>query len=188
MLTVPNVISLIRIAILMPLFVVVLLAWGSPLWALIIAAVLAATDYLDGYIARRFNQVTILGRALDPIADRVSQIVISAAMVIGGYLQVWMAITVVACDLVLAFALIVKRRRRPIPVRWIGRIRTLLLMVGMPLVLLVAAVAPKDVLLVDGALVVVGAGVVLHAIADLTYAVSVARNTDRDVKDAHPVV
>src|SRR6202012_3699759 len=145
------------------------LAWKSPGWALIIAAILAATDYLDGYIARRFNQITILGRALDPIADRVSQIVISAAMVIGGYLQLWMAITVVACDLVLAFALIVKKLRRPIPVRWIGRIRTLLLMVGMPLVLLIAAVAPTNVVLKIAALSLVGAGVVLHAAADLTY-------------------
>lgn len=171
----------------MPLFVVVLLAWDSPGWALVIAAVLAATDYLDGYIARRFNQITILGRALDPIADRVSQIVISAAMVVGGYLPLWMAITVVACDLVLAFALIVKKRRRPIPVRWIGRVRTLLLMVGMPVRLLVAAVAPDNALLVDGSLVIVGAGVVLHAVADLTYALSVARDTEDRVKDAHPV-
>jgi cardiolipin synthase len=184
-LTVPNVISLIRIAVLMPLFVVVLLAWRSPGWAFVIAVVLAATDYLDGYIARRFHQVTILGRALDPIADRVSQIVVSAALVIGGYIPLWMAVTVLACDLVLGITLLFKGRS-PIPVRWIGRIRTALLMVGLPLVLLVAALAQHNVLLRLAVLVLVGTGVVLHAAADLTYALSLLRNTANQVKDAHP--
>lgn len=170
----------------MPLFVVVLLAWGSPALAFVIAVVLAATDYLDGYIARRFHQVTILGRALDPIADRVSQIVVSAALVVGGYIPLWMAVTVLACDLVLGTTLLFKGRR-PIPVRWIGRIRTALLMVGLPLVLLVAALAPHNLLLRLAVLILVGAGVVLHAAADLTYAWSLLRNTANDVKDAHPV-
>lgn len=169
----------------MPLFVVVLLAWRSPGWAFVIAVVLAATDYLDGYIARRFHQVTILGRALDPIADRVSQIVVSAALVIGGYIPLWMAVTVLACDLVLGITLLFKGRS-PIPVRWIGRIRTALLMVGLPLVLLVAALAQHNVLLRLAVLVLVGTGVVLHAAADLTYALSLLRNTANQVKDAHP--
>ncbi len=184
-LTVPNVISLIRLIGLMPLFVVVVLAWRSPGWGLIVAIVLGGTDFIDGYIARRFHQVTLLGKALDPIADRISQIVVSATLVIGGYLPVWMAVVVVAADLLLGVMLIL-RARGPIPVRWIGRIRTLLLMVGLPLVLLVAAVAPTNRVLVIAALVVVGVGVVLHAVADVSYAVSLVRNTAGQVRDAHP--
>jgi cardiolipin synthase len=183
--TVPNVISLFRLAVLMPFFVVVLLVWRSPGWALLVAVVLGATDFVDGYIARRFNQVTVLGRALDPIADRISQIVVSATLVVGGYLPVWMAVTVVACDLVLGTTLLA-RGRGAIPVRWIGRIRTALLMLGLPLVLLVAAVAPMNAPLRIIVLVVVGAGVVLHAVADLTYAWTVLRNSADDVRDAHP--
>jgi cardiolipin synthase len=183
--TVPNVISLIRLVALMPLFVVVVLVWHSPGWGLVVALVLGGTDFLDGYIARRFHQVTLLGKALDPIADRISQIVVSATLVLGGYLPIWMAIVVVAGDLLLG-AMLVLRARGPIPVRWIGRIRTALLMIGLPLVLLVATFAPNNTVLVFAALVVVGAGVILHAVADVTYAVSLFRNTADQVRDAHP--
>jgi cardiolipin synthase (CMP-forming) len=185
-LTVPNVISLIRLIALMPLFVVVVLVWHSPVWGLIVAVVLGATDFLDGYIARRFHQVTLLGKALDPIADRISQIVVSATLVIGGYLPVWMAIVVVASDLLLAVALII-RARGPIPVRWIGRIRTALLMIGLPLVLVVSALAPSNAALAFTALAVVAVGVALHAVADVTYAISLLVNTADRVRDAHPV-
>jgi cardiolipin synthase (CMP-forming) len=186
LLTVPNVISLIRLIGLMPLFVVVVLVWHSPGWGLIVAIVLGATDFLDGYIARRFHQVTLLGKALDPIADRISQIVVSVTLVIGGYLPLWMAIVVGAADLLFGTALIL-RARAPIPVRWIGRIRTALLMIGLPLVLLFAALAPSNEPLAFAALAVVGSGVILHAIADVTYTVSLIHNTANNVRDAHPV-
>jgi len=183
--TIPNIISVARLVILMPLFVVALLSWRSPGWALIIAVILALTDFIDGYIARRFHQVTNLGRALDPIADRVSQVVVCATLVIGGYLPVWMAIVLVVSDLILGVAALV-RGGRPIPVRWIGRIRTAILMVGLPLVLLVAALAPHNHPLRLAVLWLVAVGVVLHAIADLTYAWSLVRNTANLVRDAHP--
>jgi cardiolipin synthase len=184
--TVPNVISLLRLVVLMPLFVVALLAWHSPGGALIVAIVLGGTDYLDGYIARRFHQVTLLGRALDPIADRISQIVVSATLVIGGYLPLWMAAVVLVSDLILASTILVRERRAAIPVRWIGRIRTAILMVGLPFVLFAAWVAPDNGVLRFVAVAIVGVGVVLHAIADLLYAISIARRTADSVRDAHP--
>jgi cardiolipin synthase len=184
--TVPNVISLFRLVALMPLSVVAVLVWHSPGWGLIIAIVLGGTDFVDGYIARRFHQVTLLGKALDPIADRISQIVVSATLVLAGYIPLWMAVVILAADLVLAGFLIL-RTRSPIPVRWIGRIRTALLMVGLPLVLLIETIGPSNALLKSAALAIVGAGVVLHAVADITYAISLARNTQNAVRDAHPV-
>jgi cardiolipin synthase len=183
--TVPNVISILRLVALMPLFVVVLLRWHSPGWALVVALVLGASDFVDGYIARRFHQVTRIGKALDPVADRISQIVVSAALVIGGYLPVWMAIVVAASDLILGLALLV-RRHGAIPVRWIGRVRTAILMIGLPLVLVVATFAPHNTVLVVCVLAFVGVGVILHALADLGYAWSLARNTADDIRDAHP--
>jgi cardiolipin synthase len=186
-LTVPNVISLLRVIILVPLFVVVLLVLHSPGWALGVAIFLGATDFLDGYIARRFNQVTNFGRGLDPIADRVSQIILSAALVVGGYLPVWMAAVVLVSDLTLGFFLLF-RGRRPIPVRWIGRIRTVVLLIGLPLVLLMAAVAPANLVLKFGAIAIVGFGVVLNTFADLVYILSLYRGTAHLVEDAHPVV
>jgi cardiolipin synthase (CMP-forming) len=185
-LTVPNVISLLRLVILVPLFVVVLLVLHSPGWALGVAIFLGATDFLDGYIARRFNQVTNFGKGLDPIADRVAQIIMSAALVVGGYLPIWMAVVVLVSDLTLGFFLLF-RGRRPIPVRWIGRIRTALLLVGLPLVLLMAAVAPANLVLKFVAIAIVGVGVVLNTFADLIYILSLYRGTAHLVKDAHPV-
>lgn len=76
----PNVISLLRIAIIPVLFF--LLLDPGPAWSLVITAlfVLAAlTDLLDGYIARRYQIVTSMGKLLDPIADKI---VVNAAMII----------------------------------------------------------------------------------------------------------
>ena len=62
--TVPNAISLARLIVFMPLFVVFLLPLRSPLGALVTAILLGATDWIDGYVARRFHQVSELGRKL----------------------------------------------------------------------------------------------------------------------------
>lgn len=84
----PNTLTLLRIFF-VPLLIVVLLTkspnvepWGFPMhfevWGVLILLVAAATDWLDGYIARRRQQVTTLGILLDPIADKL---LISAAFI-----------------------------------------------------------------------------------------------------------
>jgi cardiolipin synthase (CMP-forming) len=184
--TVPNAISLARLVIFAPLFVILLLPLHSPLGALIAAIALAATDWVDGYVARRFHQVSELGRKLDAIADRVSQIVIAVTMVIGGYLPWWLLIAIMIPDLLFGIVVFVRSRDRAIPVRWVGRVRTALLMIGMPLVLLVAAVAPDDDVLRLTALAVVLLGAVLHIVADLLYTWTLLRGTAMLQRDAHP--
>ncbi len=74
-LTIPNLLSLIRIA-LIPVFAV-LFNDGSYLWAVIVLAISGLTDFFDGKIARKFNQISALGKLLDPIADKLSQITIA---------------------------------------------------------------------------------------------------------------
>lgn len=73
--TIPNIISFIRI-ILIPVFGV-LFYKGELLWALLVLAVSGFTDLIDGKIARRFNQVSELGKMLDPIADKLTQATIA---------------------------------------------------------------------------------------------------------------
>ena len=75
----PNILTLVRI-FLVPLLVVVLLTRtdGFELWGVAILLGAAATDWLDGYLARRRRQVTSLGVVLDPIADKI---LISAAFI-----------------------------------------------------------------------------------------------------------
>lgn len=74
-LTIPNLLSLIRIA-LIPVFAV-LFNDGNYLWAVIVLAISGLTDFFDGKIARAFNQISALGKLLDPIADKLTQITIA---------------------------------------------------------------------------------------------------------------
>lgn len=74
-LTIPNLLSLIRI-LLVPVFAVLFLN-GNYLWAIIVLAISGFTDFLDGKIARKFNQISALGKLLDPIADKLSQMTIA---------------------------------------------------------------------------------------------------------------
>lgn len=77
-LTVPNLITLVRIA-LIPLFAV-LYYDGHLVWALVVLAISGLTDTFDGKIARRYNQVSALGKLLDPIADKLTQITIAVML------------------------------------------------------------------------------------------------------------
>ena len=77
-LTVPNLLSLIRI-ILIPVFGV-LFYHDHVLAAVIVLAVSGLTDLFDGKIARRFNQVSELGKILDPIADKLTQMTIAVVL------------------------------------------------------------------------------------------------------------
>ena len=79
-LTIPNLLSLIRI-LLVPVFAVLFLD-GNYLWAILVLAFSGFTDFLDGKIARKFNQISTLGKLLDPIADKLSQMTIAVVFYI----------------------------------------------------------------------------------------------------------
>lgn len=183
--TVPNLISIVRLVVFAPLFVVLLLVVHSPFWALVVVIVLGATDWVDGWVARRFHQVTDVGRVLDPVADRISQIVVAGTMVIAGLLPIWMATAVILADILLGVTIIV-RKPGVVPVRWVGRIRTALLMIGLPAVLAVQSFAPDIAGLRLAALGIVGVGVLLHVIADLIYVWTLMTGTAHHHRDAHP--
>ncbi len=74
-LTIPNLLSVIRIA-LIPVFGV-LFNNGNYGWAVFVLAVSGLTDFFDGKIARKFNQISALGKMLDPVADKLTQITIA---------------------------------------------------------------------------------------------------------------
>ncbi|MGD8195196.1 CDP-alcohol phosphatidyltransferase family protein [Herbiconiux sp. P18] len=165
----PNAISLGRLLMLTPLFVVSVLAWRQPAAALALLVVLGITDWLDGFIARRFDLVTELGKRLDPLADRVSQVVVCVTLVLAGFVPLWMAIVLIVGDLVLGAAILIARPQ-VVRVSRLGRLRTVLLMAGFPLLLLIEWLAPGDPVAQTIALVVVGVGVVLHGLANVQYA------------------
>ena len=103
--TVPNILTLLRFG-LVPVFVV-LVASELHLAAFIVLAVLSSTDWVDGYIARRFNQISTTGQWLDPLADRISLIVVAVTLVVTGIAPWWLAVGIIVPDLILAGAALV---------------------------------------------------------------------------------
>lgn len=134
--TVPNVISFIRLC-LVPVFFI-LLFQGQSIPATLVFAVAAGTDFVDGQIARRTHSVSKLGQLLDPAVDRILMISGVLGAYLMGRLPLWIILIVVARDLLLlygGFVLTIKYRSR-VPVVYIGKVGTTLLFCGFALLLL----------------------------------------------------
>jgi len=134
-LTVPNVISFSRIA-LIPVFFLLIVDPDTTTAGVILFAVVIATDWVDGTIARRTGQVTELGKVLDPVADRLAIAAGIIALVIRGVFPVWAAVAILARDLavLLAGSYVLSRTHVRLDVRWIGKVATFSLMVAVPAV------------------------------------------------------
>src|SRR5262245_17103197 len=134
-LTVPNLISATRIA-LIPVFVLLILDHDTTTAGLILFGVVVATDWVDGAIARRTGQVSDLGKILDPVADRLAIAAGLIALAIRGVFPWWAAALILIRDLaVLAVGLVLLARGDArIEVRWIGKIATFSLMLAIPFV------------------------------------------------------
>jgi cardiolipin synthase len=135
-LTVPNVISVVRL-LCMPVFVYLLFGRDNRAGAASLLAALGCTDWIDGYIARHWNQVSKLGKVLDPVADRLLFFVGVGAILIDGSVPVWVAVLVLAREVLVAVATLVLAAAgaRRIDVTWFGKAGTFGLMVAFPLFL-----------------------------------------------------
>ena len=135
-LTVPNVISFVRLCM-VPVFLV-LLSNGQRIPALIVYAVSASTDFMDGQIARRFNCVSRLGQLLDPAVDTL--LMISGVVGTWAYcgLPTWVMVVVFARELFLLLGgtWLLKVKHIRIPVIYPGKVATALLFFGMCLLFL----------------------------------------------------
>jgi cardiolipin synthase (CMP-forming) len=139
-LTVPNLLSFARLAVLPVIYLD--LVQGRLLRAFVLLAVFAATDWLDGFIARRFDQLSELGRILDPISDRVLFVVVGLGFVVGGLLPLWAILLILLRDVAVGGAGIVMLARGvEVPaVTRMGKASTFGLMFALPTFLLAAIV------------------------------------------------
>ena len=135
--TIPNVISFIRL-LLVPVFLWLLLGRDNPAGAGWLLVFIGSTDWVDGYLARRLDQVTELGKLLDPLADRLAVAAAVIGGLISGDLPTWFAIALLVRELLISVgALIVGvTAGSKLEVRQLGKVADALALRGNRLVLL----------------------------------------------------
>ncbi len=128
MLTIPNLISLLRLA-LIPVFLWLLLGRDNPVGAGFLLGLIGSTDWVDGYLARRLDQVSEVGKILDPLADRIAVVVAVITGLTTGYLPAWFAWALIVREVVIGLGAIVValRGHTSLAVRQMGKLATLLL-------------------------------------------------------------
>ncbi|GAP55544.1 CDP-alcohol phosphatidyltransferase family protein [Arthrobacter sp. 92] len=167
--TIPNVLTVVRFMG-VPLFVWLVLSQKEYGIAIVVLAVMGSTDWVDGYIARRFNQTSRLGRIMDPIADRLALITVAVTLVIAGVVQWWYLAALAVPDAVLlALSLYYFRSHPDLPVSRVGKIRTALLLVGTPVLMLSRLSLPLAELYLVAGWVFLGLGLAGHWIAAYNY-------------------
>jgi len=135
-LTVPNVLSFLRL-VMVPVFFVLIVV-GNELGALILLVISTITDFVDGQIARRFNQITRLGQLLDPAADRLLILAALLGLAIAQVLPWWFVIAVISRDVLLIVLGIVLANHGygPLPVHHLGKFATFCLFASLPILML----------------------------------------------------
>ncbi|WP_106212306.1 CDP-alcohol phosphatidyltransferase family protein [Glaciihabitans tibetensis] len=134
--TVPNILSFLRLA-LVPVFLVLLIA-GEDVAALLVLVFSSVSDFLDGVIARKFNQITRLGQLLDPAADRLFIFAALIGLSVREILPWWLTAVIIGRDVLLAVLGIVLANHGfgPLPVHHLGKVATFCLYYALPLIML----------------------------------------------------
>ncbi|MGI8873161.1 MAG: CDP-alcohol phosphatidyltransferase family protein [Egibacteraceae bacterium] len=168
--TAANAITAVRLAGL-PVFAWLVLGPGALWSAFWLLVAVAATDWIDGYVARRFNQVTRLGKPRDPPIDRALLAGAGITLVFTGILPVAVVAVVVVRDaLLLGGALVLFGRIPPIPVTRVGKLATAALLIGLPGFLLGAIEWPGRQVLAAGAWAFTLVGIACYWAAGVQYA------------------
>jgi cardiolipin synthase (CMP-forming) len=136
-LTVPNVISLARLAG-VPVFLWLVLGPHADALAIVVLAIGGTSDWVDGYLARRLGQVSRLGELLDPLADRLYILATLLAFTIRGVVPWQFTAALLAREAMLVVCLLVLNRfgYGPPPVHYVGKTATFVLLFAFPVLLL----------------------------------------------------
>jgi cardiolipin synthase len=135
--TIPNALSVLRL-LGVPLFLWLLLGPHADGWALLVLMVSGFTDWADGVLARKLNQMSEFGALLDPLADRLYILATLAGLVLRHVIPLWLAIVIVGRDVAVGIALPLLRKAGygPPAVHYLGKAATFCLLYAFPLLLL----------------------------------------------------
>lgn len=135
--TVPNLISASRL-LGVPLFLWLVLGPEEDVWALVVLMVSGVTDFLDGWLARKLDQTSELGRLLDPVADRLYILAVVVGLALRDVIPWWVALSLPLRDLLLwgLVPLLRTRGYSALPVHFLGKAATFNLLYAFPLLLL----------------------------------------------------
>ena len=123
---IPNILTIIRF-ILIP-FIFMSVIFHHYLIGLVIFTISAITDILDGYIARKYNYITDIGKLIDPLADKLTQIFLLLALSILNILPWWILaiVFVKECVMVISASFLYKRKDVVVYSKWYGKMATTL--------------------------------------------------------------
>jgi cardiolipin synthase len=175
LLTIPNLLSLARLA-LIPVFLGFLIT-GQDVLALIVLLAGGATDFLDGFLARRLHQVTRLGKLLDPVADRLTILSATIGLTYRGFLPLWLLLVVLARDvgMLCLGAVLARYRTAPPPVTRVGKAATFLLLSALPLLVVAGAFPSTAGVLLPIGIAVAVIGAALYWVAGVGYTLAARR-------------
>ena len=136
-LTAPNVITMVRL-LCIPIFLWLLFGAHQQTAAAILLAVLGATDWVDGFVARRYGQVSTFGKVLDPTADRMLVGTAVISIMVYGAVPLWFGIATIAREVLVSVMvlLLASLGAARIDVLWVGKAGTFGLMFAYPTFLL----------------------------------------------------
>lgn len=173
--TVPNLLSMLRL-LLVPVFLVFIVL-GDYVAALAVLIVASVSDLLDGYLARRLDQITKLGRLLDPAADRLYIFAALIGLAARDLVPWWIVVVIVARDVLIVVLGVVLANfgYGPLPVHQLGKVATFALFTGLPILMLGAAFPAVEAASAPIGWAVTLWGAFLYWWAGIIYAIETAR-------------
>lgn len=171
--TIPNAITVVRLLLLAPVCWFVWVGERGSWLPVVLLAIWASTDWVDGLLARLLDQRSKFGEWLDPFADRLGIWGLALTLTLSGAIGWWLLAIIVAVDLVVAVTTARAARAGELGVSGIGKVRTAVLFVAVLLVVMGVTVWTPALAAGRGLL---GVGVVLHVLAAAGYMVKAHRH------------
>ena len=172
--TIPNAFTVLRFLLLAPVCWFILEARSGPT-AVVLLLVWAGTDWIDGWLARRTNQVSRVGEVIDPIADRVGISLVIVCLAVQALVSWWVVVIILTADAASVVFAGHAAAKGHIHVNYLGKVRTALLFVALGVLVAASTWLPQYTALGQA---LIWAGTALHVAAAVGYGVQ-ARGSRR---------